>query len=563
MIDQLLAHAPAPLRQWGFDHQLPIAHAVSAAKMAVKRRELLLDVVDRAVSDWIDKAEKDSGPIDWDNVNEDHAQVVAEDVWDLYGKRLEANYKIPSARALQPLVWASLAKRKETPPTGTSLWTDAPRDYDHRGTFRTKNTFTWLLGREPKVLYQVVIPASIDANWQVQRYQSGNHVALDDARVEQERVLQAKSARMAEFTGQIKPMQGAIAEAADLIPAKYEDGYWQHGIRWTYVADPATGRSYKRPLEHGPMPDPERALATLQGVFRAFVKLPKDVQKEHWRIKADATDLLRIAKRKAGDLRAERDQHAKDNAKAAAAFAKSAAMVTAHLVEKGAPDGVIIVPATVTREGRTTAADGPAYGRVTSWPPVNGILETETGPITLGSTTGTRYPHVTAMKAPEFPVPAAVWKAGATGYGLYYRVIDGAPYWFWGMHGAYKVVDAAGQPVKKNTNVFKAIMAGSIYETQDQFLDRRVAEEVAAHGVPTSWREMSLQHPASRDSKDAILVDVKAPEHLGRGLVGYQVRHPARSATARGDESKVTLWTRLAKPKTPKGPLWYAPPKAE
>lgn len=556
IFDYLIDVAPPPLRAWMGAHTAPVVLAIEAATKPLRTSKRVADTVARLVQAWWN----DNGQsTDLNGLTEDHAGYVASYLFDEHGPQLSRNYGITSEAQLAPLVWTALRAMQTTEPEGVSLWTDAPRDYDHRGVFRSGDRFTWTISDPPMILTRVVIPSSMDADWQAQRYASGGHTVFDAERLEKERVYEAKKALNAQWAGPIATMQKAIAEAADLIPAKRDDGYWQHGIRWVPTYDEKTGRSYPRPLEHGPAADPHRAQELLQSVMIGVRKLPKAVQDEHWRLRADAIDLLKLAKYNIDKRKEEiaaQDRKAKDDRKA---IGKALKMALDAAAAAGLGAGAILVPTAYSKYRDTWVpnVEASSLGRALTWPPdADGYVETQTGRVRMASPSALVATYMlTETTPPGLEVPAAVWNAGANAKVTRFEV-EGAPYFMWTPEGYYKdpiVTGVDGVPLRKNTRVYRIVTAGGPRESQDALLDRAIIADVAERGIPTTWRDLGVAHPA--DPATIIPIKVIAPETKGRGLVGYRVSHQGE-----GKNADITVWTRYPKVERKGGPLWRVAP---
>jgi hypothetical protein len=450
--------------------------------------------------------------------------IMAESVWADYGERLARNYGV-SRESLRRLLEGWADTYRNAVPEGVSIWTDAPRDYDHGYARRTKDTIETSFG---KTLQRVVVPADREG-FQASRYQSGMHAAWTDAQVEQEREHLAKRARLAQYRDETRALQKLFHDACDRVPAvKRPDGsYWEIGRPPVYETDAKTGRTYPRPRydsEAAAPVDPARAVEMLVEMQHRFKALPADIRREEWRLGADAEDVLVVARREVKRLEDARKAREAEDARRMRETMKAATQFVKHGENLGAPGNPRLVAV-------STRATGPVVlGKVTAWPPRDGVLQTERGP----------WPVVDANldEGPAESVPLAVWdaagdphvKVARTALGTFY--VHQPPAHF----DPKAIYREDGRKVPRNSKAHaeaEAVARG--YGSQDAVIDAGLAEYQAQHPGYPGWGPSV----ALKAGEQAVQVQFHPPV----GSAGWRVR----MAGERMGQKGFAVWQRLPK----------------
>lgn len=378
----------------------------------------------------------------WNNAQEDTLEAFAEELdhadrdKDRISRRFEL-YKLPMS-TLVPVLRDYRDAQASFVPNGVNVWTDAPKDYDHGSAFRTSDhVLLTTLGN--RTYTRVVVPQEA-LEWSRYRYSSGNHVAMDDAQMAEQQAYEAKRLRLAVSDEVIKQARALVAEAADIIPAKYENGYWQSGIPTVNY----------RPKEVPPA-DPTRARDLLAQALGLWKPLPEETRTEYWRIGSDIEDLDRLGQR--AEAKQAEDQAAA--ATAQAEFERKLDPLRPALV--GSPERHVLVIGSYDSYARRMVPQV-CLGQIQRMPAGKyGNFHTEVRFLGAEPWASGKMPLL-ALPDP-FDTPAAVWQAGALPgeHQFIRRVVDGAPLFGWKIGGGsspWKVVRADGSTVPKNSRAY-------------------------------------------------------------------------------------------------------------
>lgn len=282
ILQALAANASPKLRQWlerrAADVSPKIQKALRKAHGDIERAGRLLDA-------WTEEQKRNSVPVPpyhqvaEDLVN-DYADAVIFDSEDnLRRLGMDPTY-------YRRLVAHVIRSRKEKAPEGVAIWTDAPKAYDHEYVFRTAEFWDWPLDPDrPVRLVKVIIPADA-VHFQANRYMNGNHVALDDAQLEQKKAATEKTAKWRTTLS----LERDVEKAAELLGIYRSEGIWKQGYD-----------RYRWKDERPPPEDPIRALEMVRAVEAAYNALPKDVQRSNVRLELDIRDVSERAKPRAAE----------------------------------------------------------------------------------------------------------------------------------------------------------------------------------------------------------------------------------------------------------------------
>jgi hypothetical protein len=387
---------------------------------------------------WKDDYEKESGERfrarDYadkpDYVEEISRDVIYPWIMEHHADHLNRMKVSSSPDTALPHIVAWFQQQINTAPEGVNIWTDAPPDYDHRYTFRTKDKYVW--GVSGKTLTRVIIPAG-SVEWQVRRYESGLHIAFDDARMEKERIHDEKfKARMA-YSDEIARLWAELRRAASYVPATMDRSTTGLGGTWRIGS------------QHGyPPADPEEAIRIIRSARSDFAKLPIAVRGEEWRIESELTELVRlagrareVADREASEKRAKQEE-LRRNLEAA--------------YEASKPGMVLVKMSDGTRNAWPTQV----YGRVLTVPTEDYLpIETETGRMSVKEYL---EKWVVANALTPSGVPPTVWKAGALP-DVQVITHDGKRYYAWRPLGGWKpnVVGESGRRISESSSTYTAV----------------------------------------------------------------------------------------------------------
>lgn len=563
---RLVASAPPRLLAW---LQTPVAdplgdlvdHGTVRVRPVVERAERRLEMfaakVKHLADMWTEDAQSGGHMIDWSSVSDEDVRLnILPTILEDYGQTLKANYKVTEADIFRALCGYRDDQRKAEL-SGVSIWTDAPKDYDHGYARRTGETYQPSFMNRP--LYRVIVPSEAQAQYQGRRYGSGMYVVFDTERVAQERALDEKKARVEPYIKVAHDLKKLVDGAAKQLRTHYDVqlAYWKDGVLAPRY-DERTGRSYPYPVPESELPpaDAVAAARTLVDVRKRFAALPEEVQKEHWRVGVDARDLLKTAGRQVR----KRVEGTRTRAKAAAEVAKeqarARALTVARLEASGVPGNPDLVLVRTFLEGasynRSGSWSGPkhAYGRIRVWPPGEAHIETDAGPVPYpfrpdGSAVGER---LDVVAGPPFPVPPAVWAAGVLPPVGLVNLDDGTQVYA----SNQGVFNEDGTKVRSNTKAYTRGMAALKGEeqegmSQDQLLDRALSEYLVEYEPAPGWGPTRVTQ--------GIKIQFHPPAALKKGsLKGWQVR----SRIMQRDEVGWLTLTRELK-KHPSGGYWQHP----
>lgn len=406
----------------------PVDRAALRVKPVVQKTELRLklfaDTVKRVADEWTTNAQSGGHVIDWSTVtDQDVRGTMLPDILETFGNRLQRNYNADE-RVLLDALLAYRDDQRKAELTGISIWTDAPKDYDHGYARRTGESYT--PGLTKKTLYRVVVPTQEQVEWQSRRYGSGLHAAFDDARMEQERAYDAKRAAVAPFEAEAGTLRKLLDTVQKQLRMHYDSqaGYWKAGV-FAPRYDEQSRRSYPYPVSEAELPpaDVTAAARTLADMRRRFQAMPEVARKEHWKIGADIDDLLRQAGRQVREKMTTKRERAKATAAKDRRQAKARVETIARLEAAGVPQvpdlvlvGLVVQGASAHRDGDWVPIRG--FGRITSWPPGASTIETTCGPVKIPfddpgwSSAVEGYNRLGVIEGPRFDVPRTVWTAG-------------------------------------------------------------------------------------------------------------------------------------------------------
>lgn len=432
--DDLIAAASPDLQAWMKANwqqvQARINNATAQNRAQASRWFRLADA-------WRDEYEKESGEKfrarDYagkpDYIEEIARDVIYPSITETHKARLERMGVPWSLDVALPYLIAWFNQQIDKQPEGVNIWTDAPPDYDHGYTFRTKDTYVW--GVSGKTLTRVIIPAE-SVPWQVRRYESGLHVAFDDERMEKERKYDAAHAFRKLHADEVRRLSTVAQASAELIPAvQYEYG-WKIGSKHGY-----------------PQPEPRKAILALETAQRDFGRLPAEIKGEEWKLENSLDELFRLAVRAKENADAEAERQEQE---------QSELRVKLEEAHKASGPGMVLTKLENWKRGADVVK---VYGRVLSVPDgylaKYGQIKTETDPISVFDYL--KYPF--KAETDTQGIPAEVWSAGAPIDVKPVTAENGKTYYGWRPRASweYRVVDINGRSVAKGSRLRESLEA--------------------------------------------------------------------------------------------------------